>query len=68
MTFILQQQIQATLKRYKMLETGERVLLGVSGGMDSVVLLDSLAKLRPKTWDCAVCGAFESWLARRGIG
>lgn len=39
-------QIRAALERYAMLEAGDRLAVGVSGGKDSLFLLWSLAQLR----------------------
>ena len=39
-------KIQKTISRYNMLDTGDRVLVAVSGGPDSVVLLDVLDRLK----------------------
>jgi len=42
---MLLERVKETIKRYAMLEQGERVLVAVSGGVDSVVLLDILCRL-----------------------
>lgn len=42
----LYQQVLQLIRQYHMLETGESVLVGVSGGVDSVVLLSVLYHLR----------------------
>jgi len=39
-------QIRRTIEKYRMLSLGDRVIVGVSGGMDSVALLSALSKLR----------------------
>ncbi len=41
----LRQQVQETIRRYQMLQAGERVLVAVSGGADSVGLLHLLCAL-----------------------
>ncbi len=38
-------RVAAYIRRYALLQPGDRVLLGVSGGVDSVVLLDVLMRL-----------------------
>ncbi|MCK4356968.1 tRNA lysidine(34) synthetase TilS [Candidatus Bipolaricaulota bacterium] len=42
---MLLERVKETIERYAMLEQGERVLVAVSGGVDSVVLLDVLCRL-----------------------
>lgn len=39
-------QMRAAMERYEMVEAGDRVAVGVSGGKDSLVLLCALAELR----------------------
>ncbi len=42
------ERVLATIKRFSLLEGGERVLVAVSGGPDSVCLLDVLFRLRER--------------------
>jgi len=42
---MLLERVKETIEHYAMLEQGERVLVAVSGGVDSVVLLDILCRL-----------------------
>ena len=42
---MLLERVKETIERYAMLEQGEPVLVAVSGGVDSVVLLDILCRL-----------------------
>jgi tRNA(Ile)-lysidine synthase len=39
-------RVQQTIERYRMLQRGDRVLVAVSGGVDSVVLLKTLTELK----------------------
>ncbi|NPV26935.1 MAG: tRNA lysidine(34) synthetase TilS [Firmicutes bacterium] len=41
------QKVQTTINRYKLLSSGDKVLVGVSGGPDSVALLHCLVTLAP---------------------
>ncbi len=47
---MLIEKVKQTIKEYGLFKRGDRVLVGVSGGIDSVVLLDVLVKLSP-TYD-----------------
>ncbi len=39
------QQVRDTISRYHMIEPGDRLVVAVSGGVDSMVLLDVLLRL-----------------------
>ena len=39
-------EMRAAMERYEMVESGDRIAVGVSGGKDSLVLLSCLASLR----------------------
>lgn len=52
----LLQRIRRTVKRYEMLRPGDRVLVAVSGGPDSVALLGALVALAPEL-GVSVCAA-----------
>ena len=49
---MLLERVRATIDRHRMLGPGEAVLVAVSGGVDSVVLLDLLGQLGP---DYGIC-------------
>lgn len=40
--------VQATMRRYRMACPGDRILAAVSGGVDSVAMLDALVRLAPE--------------------
>ena len=41
----LEKKIIETIKKYKLIESGDRLVLAVSGGPDSIAMLDILNKL-----------------------
>ncbi len=45
---MVEKKFKETVKKYRLIEKGERIAVGVSGGKDSVVLMHLLAKLREK--------------------
>ena len=44
----IQNKVLKDIRKYKLLEKGDKVLLGLSGGKDSVMLLDILNSLRKR--------------------
>lgn len=46
----MEQKVNAYIQKYHMLEKGEKIVIGVSGGADSVCLLFLLLSLRSE-WD-----------------
>ena len=42
----MEDKILKTIKKYKLIESGDKVLIAVSGGPDSMCLLDILNKLK----------------------
>jgi tRNA(Ile)-lysidine synthase len=49
-------KIIRTIERYRMVEPGERVLVGLSGGADSVALAEALVELEPRLRIALVLG------------
>ncbi|WP_099209490.1 TIGR00269 family protein [Thermococcus henrietii] len=45
---MVEKKFKETVKKYRLIEKGERIAVGVSGGKDSVVLMHLLAKLRER--------------------
>ena len=43
---MLLDKVKSTIKKYKMLQKGDRVLVGLSGGADSVTLLQALLNFK----------------------
>ena len=52
-----------TVKKYKMINPGEHIVVGVSGGADSVVLLNVLNELKYK-WDLTLTVAHLDHMIR----
>ena len=44
----MEDKILKTIKKYELIESGDKVLIAVSGGPDSMCLLDILNKLKAK--------------------
>lgn len=55
--------VEEYIKKNKMIEPGELVVVGVSGGADSVCLLDMLSKLAPKL-DFSLCAVHVNHMIR----
>ena len=54
----MEKKILETIKKYNLIEDGEKVVIGVSGGPDSITLLDALLKIKNKgiiKFDVLVC-------------
>ena len=45
---MLEEKVMQTINKYKMLEKGDKVVIGVSGGPDSMTLLNILNNLKEK--------------------
>ncbi len=44
----MEKQILETIKEYKLIENGDKIIVGVSGGPDSICMLDLLRKIKEK--------------------
>ena len=44
----MEEKILKTIKEYNLIENGDKVIVGVSGGPDSITLLDVLSKIKNK--------------------
>ena len=42
----MEEKILKTIKEYNLIENGDKVIVGVSGGPDSITLLDVLSKIK----------------------
>lgn len=54
----MEEKILKTIKKYNLIENGDKIVIGVSGGPDSITLLDILLKLKEKEvakFDIVVC-------------
>lgn len=54
----MEEKILQTIKKYNLIENGDKVVIGVSGGPDSITLLDVLLKIKEKKiidFDIVVC-------------
>ena len=46
--FIVLKKVLETITKYKLIESGDKIVLGVSGGPDSICMLEILNKLKEK--------------------
>ena len=53
---IMNNKVLKTVKKYNMLSKGDRVLIGVSGGADSIALLEFFVSVKEK-YDLDICVA-----------
>ena len=54
----MEKQVLNTIKKYNLIENGDKVVIGVSGGPDSITLLDVLLKIKKKgiiSFNIVVC-------------
>ena len=66
----LRRRVGRALARWRMIEPGDRVLVGLSGGKDSLVLLHALSDLRrrsPVPFDLAACTVGLTGMDTRGL-
>ena len=60
------QKVKAYMKEHGMVVDGDVVLAGVSGGGDSMAMLEMLKRYQAEATFFAVCGTCASWNPRRG--
>ena len=54
----MEEKILKTIKKYNLIKDGDKIVVGVSGGPDSITLLDLLLKLKNQNiikFDIVVC-------------
>lgn len=54
----MEEKILKTIKEYNLIKNGDKVVIGVSGGPDSITLLDVLLKIKKQgiiNFDIVVC-------------
>ena len=52
----MEEEILNTIKKYDLIKSGDKIVLAVSGGPDSIFMLDNLKKLRGKlNFEIIVC-------------
>ena len=44
----MKEKVLSTIKKFNLIENGDKLVLGVSGGPDSMAMLDILNKLKDK--------------------
>ena len=47
-------KVTKTIKKYNLIKNGDKIVIGVSGGPDSICLLDILKKIKNPTFDIIV--------------
>ena len=45
---MIEKEVLSTIKKYNMIKEGDKVVIGVSGGPDSITLLNVLNKFKEK--------------------
>ena len=54
----MEEKILETIKKYNLIQNGDKIVIGVSGGPDSIALLDVLIKIKKQEiikFDIVVC-------------
>jgi tRNA(Ile)-lysidine synthase len=65
---LLHARVHQTLRQRKLFKKGQRLLLAVSGGQDSLCLLKLLVDLQPKwQWQLAIAHCDHQWSSDAGI-
>ena len=61
---MLKEQVINTIKKYNLIENGDKIVIGVSGGPDSICLLHILNEIK-NDFDFEICVAHINHMIRK---